>query len=66
MHIRTTYALIYVVCMFAVLTIYMHVCAAVCVLYVYVCAYVHVFFAAKSARRIDTYTYVHYMHIHTT
>ena len=26
-------------------------------LYVYVCAYVHVFFAAKSASRSDTYKY---------
>ena len=28
-------------------------------LYVYVCAYVHVFFAPKSASRIDTYKYAH-------
>jgi hypothetical protein len=27
--------------------------------YVHVCAYVHVFFAAKSATRIDTYNYAH-------
>jgi hypothetical protein len=59
MHIRSRYAPIYVVCMFAVLKMYVHVCTSVCVLYVYVCAYVHVFFAAKSAIRIDTYKYAH-------
>ena len=39
-------------------------------LYVYVCAYVHVFFAGKSASRIDTYKYAqicttYALHMHT-